>query len=118
MRKEGGFLYRPTYEADTEKTREGKAISEGGSCAIVIIIGKEIHLVANMGFSIRLQRKIKVVTEQHNINKPAAQEGYPMKEWSVELYILDQDGKERPARCFTKVTYNLHPSFEKPVQSK
>ncbi|KAK3951679.1 hypothetical protein QBC32DRAFT_370904 [Pseudoneurospora amorphoporcata] len=62
-------------------------------------------------------RKIKVVTEQHNINKPAAQEGYPMKEWTVELYILDQDGKERPARCFTKVTYNLHPSFANPIQT-
>ena len=73
--------------------------------------------VANVGF-ICLQRKIKVVTEQHNINKPAAQEGYPMKEWTVELYILDQDGKERPARCFTKVTYNLHPSFANPIQSK
>lgn len=41
-----------------------------------------------------------------------------MKEWTVELYILDQDGKERPARCFTKVTYNLHPSFANPIQSK
>jgi len=64
-----------------------------------------------------VERKIKVVTEQHNINKPAAQEGYPMKEWTVELYILDQDGKERPARCFTKVTYNLHPSFANPIQT-
>ena len=41
-----------------------------------------------------------------------------MKEWTIELYILDQDGNERPARCFTKVVYNLHPSFENPVQSK
>lgn len=41
-----------------------------------------------------------------------------MKEWSVELYLLDADGKERPADCFTKVTYNLHPSFENPNQSK
>lgn len=41
-----------------------------------------------------------------------------MKEWTVEVYILDQDGKEHQAKCFTKVTYNLHPSFEDPVQSK
>lgn len=45
-------------------------------------------------------------------------EGYPMKEWTVEVYILDEAGKEKPARCFQKVVYNLHPSFENPVQSK
>ncbi len=44
-------------------------------------------------------------------------EGFPMKEWTIEIYLLDQDGKERPANCFTKVTYNLHPSFEEPTQS-
>lgn len=40
-----------------------------------------------------------------------------MKEWTVEVYILDQDGKEKPARCFTKAVYHLHPSFANPVQS-
>lgn len=40
-----------------------------------------------------------------------------MKEWTVEVYVLDQDGKEKPARCFTKAVYNLHPSFDNPVQS-
>ncbi|KAH6849922.1 transcription initiation factor IIF-like protein [Chaetomium sp. MPI-CAGE-AT-0009] len=64
-----------------------------------------------------VERKIKVVTEQHNINKPAVNEGFPMKEWTVEVYILDQDGKEKPARCFTKAVYHLHPSFANPVQT-
>ncbi|KAL2141148.1 hypothetical protein VTI28DRAFT_2773 [Corynascus sepedonium] len=64
-----------------------------------------------------VERKIKVVTEQHNINKPAVNEGFPMKEWTVEIYILDQDGKEKPARCFTKAVYHLHPSFANPVQT-
>ncbi len=41
-----------------------------------------------------------------------------MKEWTIEVYILDEAGKEKPAKCFTKVVYNLHPSFEAPVQSK
>ena len=41
-----------------------------------------------------------------------------MKEWTIEVYILDEAGNEKPARCFTKVVYNLHPSFENPVQSK
>ncbi|KAK3357290.1 yeats family-domain-containing protein [Lasiosphaeria hispida] len=62
-------------------------------------------------------RTIKLVTEQHNINKPAVNEGFPMKQWTVEIYMLDQDGKEHPAKCFHKVVYNLHPSFENPVQT-
>ena len=41
-----------------------------------------------------------------------------MKEWTVEVYILDEAGKEKPAKCFTKVVYNLHPSFDNPTQSK
>lgn len=41
-----------------------------------------------------------------------------MKEWTVQIYILDQDNNEHPARCFHKVLYNLHPSFEHPQQSK
>lgn len=40
-----------------------------------------------------------------------------MKEWTVEIYVLDQDGKEKPARCFHKAVYHLHPSFANPVQS-
>lgn len=43
---------------------------------------------------------------------------FPMKEWFVQLYLIDQDGKDQPANCFTKVTYNLHPSFENPQQSR
>ena len=51
-------------------------------------------------------------------DKPAQMEGFPMKEWTVELYLLDQDDKEHPAKCFTKAVYHLHFSFEEPDQSK
>ncbi|KAK0736828.1 yeats family-domain-containing protein [Apiosordaria backusii] len=64
-----------------------------------------------------VERKIKIVTEQHNIDKPPVNEGFPMKEWTIEVYILDQDGREKPARCFTKAVYHLHPSFEQPIQT-
>ncbi|RYP58376.1 hypothetical protein DL770_010442 [Monosporascus sp. CRB-9-2] len=65
----------------------------------------------------QLERKVKLVTEQHNIPKESPMPDFPMKEWSVKLYILDQDGNEHPANCFAKVTYNLHPSFENPNQT-
>lgn len=41
-----------------------------------------------------------------------------MKSWNIEVYLLDEAGNEVPAKCFTKVVYNLHPSFLNPVQSK
>ncbi|KAH6976128.1 yeats family-domain-containing protein [Ilyonectria sp. MPI-CAGE-AT-0026] len=71
-----------------------------------------------------LQRKVKVVTEQHIIadetvfqsDKPAI-EGFPMREWSLKIFLIDEDGTERPADVFTKVVYNLHPTFANPVQT-
>ena len=39
-----------------------------------------------------------------------------MRAWSIKIFILDEDDNERPADVFTKVVYNLHPTFENPVQ--
>lgn len=44
-------------------------------------------------------------------------ESFPIREWSLKLFLVDEDGNERPADVFTKVVYNLHPTFENPVQS-
>lgn len=51
-------------------------------------------------------------------DKPSGVEGFPLRKWNVKVYVLDQAGKEHKADCFTKVVFNLHPSFENPVQSK
>ncbi|KAG9246495.1 RanBP1 domain-containing protein [Calycina marina] len=50
-------------------------------------------------------------------DKPSGVEGFPMKSWNIEVYLLDESGHQQPATCFTKVVYNLHPSFENPVQT-
>ncbi|KAJ4854286.1 YEATS family domain-containing protein [Trichoderma breve] len=63
------------------------------------------------------QRKVKVVTDQHVIDKPSPVAEFPMRQWSLRLHLLDEDGNERPADVFTKVVYNLHPTFENPVQT-
>ncbi|KAG5960582.1 hypothetical protein E4U52_006726 [Claviceps spartinae] len=64
-----------------------------------------------------LQRSVKLVTEQHVIDKPSPVAEFPMREWSLQLHLLDEEGNERPADLFTKVVYNLHPTFENPVQT-
>ncbi len=53
----------------------------------------------------------------YSSDKPSEVEGFPMKLWNIEVYLLDEAGNEKPATCFTKVVYNLHPSFANPVQS-
>lgn len=43
-------------------------------------------------------------------------EGYPMRKWDIEIWLLDDQGNEVTANVFEKATYNLHPSFEKNKQ--
>merc|ERR1711977_667403 len=64
-----------------------------------------------------IKRTVKLITEQRNIDKPSDVEGFPMKSWNIEVYLLDEAGNEKPATCFTKVVYNLHPPFANPVQT-
>jgi transcription initiation factor TFIID/TFIIF subunit len=64
-----------------------------------------------------VERKVKVVTEQKVIDKPSPVEEFPMREWSIRVFILDEAGNEQPADVFTKVVYNLHPTFENPTQT-
>lgn len=64
-----------------------------------------------------VERKLKVVTDQNVIDKPSPVEEFPMREWSLKIYLLDESGNEQPADVFTKVVYNLHPTFENPHQT-
>lgn len=41
-----------------------------------------------------------------------------MKLWKIDIFLLDSSGREVEANIFSKVTYNLHPSFAHPTQSK
>ncbi|GKT95901.1 YEATS Taf14 family protein [Colletotrichum tofieldiae] len=63
------------------------------------------------------KRKVRLVTEQNVIDKPSPVEDFPMRKWSIVIYIVGEDGEEHPADCFQKVVYNLHPSFENPTQT-
>jgi transcription initiation factor IIF auxiliary subunit len=40
-----------------------------------------------------------------------------MKLWNIEIFLLDEAGNNTDASIFTKAVYNLHPSFENPIQS-
>lgn len=47
----------------------------------------------------------------HRPDTPSGVEGYPMREWSIKIYVLGPNGEELPATCFDKATYKLHESF-------
>jgi len=64
-----------------------------------------------------VERKVKIVVEQNVIDKESPVPEFPMREWSMRIFLLDEDMNERPADVFTKVVYNLHPTFENPVMT-
>jgi hypothetical protein len=38
-------------------------------------------------------------------------EGFPMRKWSIQIHMLNENGEDVPANIFSKVTYLLHASF-------
>ncbi|KAI9894353.1 MAG: hypothetical protein M1814_003109 [Vezdaea aestivalis] len=50
-------------------------------------------------------------------DKPSGQEGFPLRAWSICVYVLDNKGVEHPADIFSKVEYHLHPTFPKPLHT-
>jgi transcription initiation factor IIF auxiliary subunit len=51
-------------------------------------------------------------------DKPPVQ-GLPIRDWNIEVYLVNDKGENIPATIFDKVTFDLHPSFgKKAKQSK
>ncbi|TPR01364.1 Phosducin family protein [Aspergillus niger] len=51
-------------------------------------------------------------------NKDSGVEGFPLRSWSIEIYVVNEHGEQVPANVFDKVTYTLHPSFgDRAIQS-
>ncbi|KKY27931.1 putative transcription initiation factor subunit [Phaeomoniella chlamydospora] len=58
-----------------------------------------------------VKRTVKLVTQQDIIpDRDSGVEGYPLRKWSIQIFLVNQDGDEVSAP-FDKVIYNLHPSF-------
>lgn len=43
--------------------------------------------------------------------KDSGVEGFPLRSWSIEIYLLNENGEQVSANLFDKVIYRLHPSF-------
>ena len=58
------------------------------------------------------------MTDSQQILKdlPPASEGFPMRKWSIKLVAVGPNNTEVPASFIEKVTYKLHPTFEKPTR--
>lgn len=46
-------------------------------------------------------------------DKPSGVEGFPLRQWNIEIVLLNENGEEVPATIFEKAVYKLHPSFDK-----
>ncbi|KAI5285584.1 hypothetical protein KEM54_000457 [Ascosphaera aggregata] len=57
--------------------------------------------------------------EYHLFRVPAQGDNLPIRSWSIEVYLLNENGEKIPAKLFEKVTYHLHPSFgDRTIQRK
>ncbi|KAL9045975.1 MAG: hypothetical protein Q9214_001081 [Letrouitia sp. 1 TL-2023] len=45
-------------------------------------------------------------------NDPPPQPDYPLRSWSIQIVLVNDQGADVPANIFEKVTYKLHPTFE------
>ncbi|RPA80688.1 transcription initiation factor TFIID subunit 14 [Ascobolus immersus RN42] len=62
-------------------------------------------------------RTIRLITQQNVLDDtPPIQEGYPMREWSIKVVMLNDKKEEVPANILDKVTYTLHPTFSQPIR--
>lgn len=69
------------------------------------------------GDMVEVKRTVRVTTTQHVLKDiPAVQEGFPMREWSISVSLVNDKGVEVPATIFDKVTYALHPTFTNPMR--
>ncbi|KAK2737567.1 hypothetical protein FQN57_007502 [Myotisia sp. PD_48] len=58
-----------------------------------------------------VKRTLKILTEQNVVEASSDVDGFPLRRWSVEVYLLNEHGEQIPASIFSKATYKLHPSF-------
>ncbi|ODV76659.1 SAS complex, SAS5 subunit/transcription initiation factor IID, subunit 14 [Suhomyces tanzawaensis NRRL Y-17324] len=63
------------------------------------------------------KRTIRITTEQHILKDVPPVENYPMRQWSIQISMLNQNGQEIEASILDKVTYTLHPTFANPIRS-
>ncbi|CCD24964.1 uncharacterized protein NDAI_0E01480 [Naumovozyma dairenensis CBS 421] len=61
-----------------------------------------------------VKRTIRIKTAQHILPDLPPVENFPMRQWSIEIVLLDKEGNEIPATILDKVTYHLHPTFVNP----
>ncbi|KAI9655191.1 MAG: hypothetical protein M1829_000687 [Trizodia sp. TS-e1964] len=50
-------------------------------------------------------------------SQPSGVEGYPMRSWNIEIYVLNDEKMAVEASFLEKATYKLHPTFPNPIQT-
>lgn len=61
-----------------------------------------------------MKRTVRIKTKQHILPDVPPVENFPVRQWSIEVVLLDEENKEIPATIFEKVVYHLHPTFTNP----
>lgn len=56
---------------------------------------------------------ITTVIDWYSAAKAPAEGGLPFRDWNIEVYLVGDKGETLPATIFDRVTYHLHPSFDR-----
>lgn len=56
---------------------------------------------------------MRILTNVRTSDEPSGVEGFPLRKWNIQIFLLNEHGEEIPASIFSKATYKLHPSFDK-----
>ncbi|KAL9101293.1 MAG: hypothetical protein Q9163_003428 [Psora crenata] len=59
--------------------------------------------------SLQVKRTVKFITQQRIVDTSSDP---PLREWSIEIYLLNPHGEQTSANIFEKVIYKLHETFE------
>ncbi|AMD22719.1 HHL051Wp [Eremothecium sinecaudum] len=65
-----------------------------------------------------VKRTVRIKTQQSILpDIPPPVDNFPMRQWNIQLFLLDDKGNEVPATIFDKVVYHLHPTFANPTRT-
>lgn len=60
-----------------------------------------------------LAASVNAHTNLLDSDEPSGVEGFPLRKWNIQIFLLNEHGEEVPATIFSKALYKLHPSFDK-----
>ncbi|OKP10656.1 Transcription initiation factor TFIID subunit 14 [Penicillium subrubescens] len=94
---------------DEDEILVGNGTNKGAMSLLAMIVFPSVSILRRFSPVEVIPRLRQGCDTRHD--KPSEVEGFPQREWSIEIWLLNDKGEQVPATVFDKVIYRLHPSF-------